>query len=245
MASAFSSATIVSSREWTTTDSGCRLHRSVHAPGIQNIVLQGKTIISAGCVIRGDLQKVVPGRGSSAGGLVVGQGAVVGIGKYGFVGERTIIRPSTTLRDGWVSSRVQVRPSRMLTLRGLPPPSICTTLPFKIGEYVHIGSDCIIQAASIGIWVVIGDGCVVVGFCDRPSSSRAIYNAADHPRPHFPHADLDRRGQGNYSVIKDGVQLDPGTVVPPGTNLPAMTRWAGNPGERPKSCPCQTSLFVC
>jgi carbonic anhydrase/acetyltransferase-like protein (isoleucine patch superfamily) len=121
MASAFSSATIVSSREWTTTDSGCRLHRSVHAPGIQNIVLQGKTIISAGCVLRGDLQKVVPGRGSSAGGLIVGQGAVVGIGKYGFVGERTIIRPSTTLRDGWVPSRVKVRPRRMLTLRGLPP----------------------------------------------------------------------------------------------------------------------------
>ncbi len=39
---------------------------------------------------------------------------------------------------------------------------ICTTLPFKIGEYVHIGSDCIVQAASIGICVVIGDDCIIV-----------------------------------------------------------------------------------
>jgi len=187
MSSAFSSPTVVSSREWSTTDSGCRLHRSLHAPGIQNIVLQGKTIVGAGCVIRGDLQKVLPGRGSSAGVAVVGQGAVVGIGKYGYVGERTIIRPATTVRDG-----------------------ICTTLPFKIREYVHIGSDCIVQAASIGIWVVIGDGCVV----------------------------------GNYSVVKDGVQLYPGTVVPPGTNLPGMTRWAGNPAKMIAELPETTPELV-
>ncbi len=97
MVSAFSTPHIVPYREWTTTDSGCRLHRSVQAPGIQNIVLQGKTIISADCVLRGDLQKVVQSR---SGAMSVGTGAVLGIGKYGFVGERSILRPAMTMRDG-------------------------------------------------------------------------------------------------------------------------------------------------
>ncbi len=60
-------------------------------------MLQGKTIISADCVLRGDLQKVVQSR---SGAMSVGTGAVLGIGKYGFVEERSILRPAMTMRDG-------------------------------------------------------------------------------------------------------------------------------------------------
>ncbi len=38
-------------------------------------------------------------------------------------------------------------------------------------------------------------------------------------------------------MIKDGVHLEPGTVIPPGTNVPAMTRWAGNPGRMVEDLP--------
>lgn len=43
-----------------------------------------------------------------------------------------------------------------------PPRRSCSTVPFKIGEYVRIGADCIVEAASIGMWVIIGSGSIVV-----------------------------------------------------------------------------------
>ncbi len=101
---AFATSTIRPATSYTPTDSGCRIHRGSSLRGLANIVLQGKAVLEEGVVVRGDLQRVQYAPGAAREGeskAQVGGGAVVGIGRWGFVGERTIIRPAMVVRDGW------------------------------------------------------------------------------------------------------------------------------------------------
>ena len=64
------------------------------------------------------------------------------IGKYATIGEGCVIRPPYKVYKG-----------------------VFSYYPMKIGEYVEIGSDTIIEAAQIGIGVKIGSNCVIVKHC--------------------------------------------------------------------------------
>ncbi|TPX30736.1 hypothetical protein SmJEL517_g05782 [Synchytrium microbalum] len=70
-----------------------------------------------------------------------GHSVVVSIGRYCLLGQRCIVRP----------------PYR--TYKG-----VFSYYPMKIGDYVHIGEDSIVEAATIGSHVMIGKNCVLGRF---------------------------------------------------------------------------------
>jgi hypothetical protein len=45
--------------------------------------------------------------------------------------------------------------------------SAFTFYPVRISDFVHIGSECVIEAAQIGSGVEIGDNCVIVRLSPR------------------------------------------------------------------------------
>ena len=67
----------------------------------------------------------------------------VRIGRYCHIGENTIIRP----------------PSYQSSLD--PNEDQIKFLPLIIGNHTRIGKECVVEAASIGSSVYIGDGCVI------------------------------------------------------------------------------------
>ena len=117
--------------EFIETDTGNKVSRNCSITGSQNIILGGKTIIHPGCVIRGDLRRVI---GT--------QSVVVSVGKYSVLGANSIIRPPYKIYKGTFSY-----------------------YPIKIGDYVHIGENSVIQAATIGNDVWIGKNCIIGRFC--------------------------------------------------------------------------------
>ncbi|KAJ1651756.1 hypothetical protein IWQ61_007757 [Dispira simplex] len=112
------------------TDTGNKVSRKSVIYGSQNITLSGKTIIQAGCVIRGDLRR--------AGG---GQTLVIAIGRYCLLGENSVIRPPHKTYKG-----------------------VFSYYPMKIGDYVTIGENSIVEAANIGNHVQIGKNCIIGRF---------------------------------------------------------------------------------
>lgn len=82
----------------------------------------GKTVIQPEVVIRGDLQSVK-------------------IGKYCWIGDGTVLRPSWRLLG--------------------PGDGGFKWFPLRIGSHVRIGKDCVIESAVIGSCVQIGEGCVL------------------------------------------------------------------------------------
>lgn len=50
--------------------------------------------------------------------------------------------------------------------------------------------------------------------------------------------------QGKFTIIKDLAFVEPGSVVPPGTVIPSLTRWGGNPGESLKQDLCTTVVLL-
>jgi len=69
-------------------DTGNKVSRRATIAGPQNIVLGGKTIISSGAIIRGDLRRTGPGHT-----------VVIQLGRYCLLGEGSIVRfcPSQSL----------------------------------------------------------------------------------------------------------------------------------------------------
>jgi len=62
-------------------DTGNKVSRRATIAGPQNIILGGKTIISSGAIIRGDLRRTGPGHA-----------VVISLGRYCLVGEGCIMR---------------------------------------------------------------------------------------------------------------------------------------------------------
>ncbi|GAA5876773.1 hypothetical protein JCM16303_006282 [Sporobolomyces ruberrimus] len=119
------------------TETGNIVSRQSQIYGSQNIVLSGKSILSPGCVIRGDLRRTGASSSSSGGGGGGGT-VVIAMGKYCYVGESTVLRPCYKTYKG-----------------------VFSYYPMKIGDYVTIGSSSVIEAASIGTGVEIGKNCII------------------------------------------------------------------------------------
>ncbi|GAA5822941.1 hypothetical protein JCM10212_004447 [Sporobolomyces blumeae] len=152
------------SSSYIQTETGNIVSRQSSICGSQNIVLSGKSILSPGCVIRGDLRR--SGAGSKDGASSAGGGGstvVIAMGKYCFVGEGTVLRPCYKTYKG-----------------------VFSYYPMKIGDYVTIGANSVVEAASIGTGVEIGKGCII-----GPLSILK-----------------------DYSKVADGAVLGPGTIVP-------------------------------
>ena len=130
----------------TIKDTGNKVSRRATISGPQNIILGGKTIISNGAIIRGDLKRAGPGHA-----------VVISLGRYCLVGEGCVMRcvsnPShSTTRLNSFAFRPPYK-----TYRGA-----FNYYPMKVGDYVHIGANTIVEAATIGNNVEIGKNCVIV-----------------------------------------------------------------------------------
>ena len=125
-------------------DTGNKVSRRATIAGPQNIVLGGKTIISSGAIIRGDLRRTGPGHT-----------VVIQLGRYCLLGEGCIMRfrPSQFLSQ--LSTNYKRPPYK--TFRGA-----FNYYPMKIGDHVHIGANSVIEAATIGNHVEIGKNCIIV-----------------------------------------------------------------------------------
>src|ERR1700722_1400972 len=127
-------------------DTGNKVSRRATIAGPQNIILGGKTIISSGAIIRGDLRRTGPGHA-----------VVISLGRYCLVGEGCIMRSTFhVLSILAILIMVILRPPYK-TYRGN-----FNYYPMKIGDYVHIGANSVIEAATIGNHVEIGKNCVIV-----------------------------------------------------------------------------------
>lgn len=67
--------------DFCTQDTGNKVSRRATIAGPQNIILGGKTIITSGAIIRGDLRRTGPGHA-----------VVISLGRYCLVGEGCIMR---------------------------------------------------------------------------------------------------------------------------------------------------------
>ncbi|KAG7530701.1 hypothetical protein FFLO_04871 [Filobasidium floriforme] len=146
MASAFLDPIPISSKEYAFTDSGNVISRSAKIYGASNIVINGRSVIEKGCVIRGDLQRVVatPGVGGSAGTMsmqLASNTTSVNAGRYLSVGQGTVLRPPGKLYKGTFNY-----------------------FQMKMGDFVTIGQNCIVEAVSIGNGSEIEDDCIIGEF---------------------------------------------------------------------------------
>ncbi|KAK9359136.1 trimeric LpxA-like protein [Lipomyces starkeyi] len=121
--------------EYIETESGNRISRKAVILGSQHILLGGRSTILPECVVRGDLHR--PSSASSAGTA----GASVNIGRYSFLEKGVVIKPPFKFYKGSL-----------------------VYYPLKIGNFVSIGANSIIEAATIGSYVNIGSNCVVGKF---------------------------------------------------------------------------------
>lgn len=96
----------------------------------------------------------------------------------------------------------------------------------KIGDYVHIGVNTVVEAATIGNHVEIGKNCVIVS-ADRTLLLRSYADKSIH--------------QGKFTIIKDCAKIADNTIVPPNTVIPALALFAGSPGWHINSTCCQAA----
>ena len=102
------------------------------------------TIVSRKSLIHGARNVEMKGKSIiHAGAHIRGDFQTVRIGRYCRIGEKTIIRPPS-YQASLDSNEDQIR-----------------FLPLVIGSHTRIGKDCVVEAASIGSSVYIGDGCVI------------------------------------------------------------------------------------
>ncbi|KAK9374541.1 trimeric LpxA-like protein [Lipomyces chichibuensis] len=121
--------------EYIETESGNRISRKAVILGSQHILLGGRSTILPECVVRGDLHR--PSSASSTGTAV----ASINIGRYSFLEKGVVIKPPFKFYKGSL-----------------------VYYPLKIGNFVSIGANSIIEAATIGSYVNIGSNCVVGKF---------------------------------------------------------------------------------
>lgn len=106
--------------------------------------------ISRKCIIQGSQNIVLTGKTILEAGVILrgdlrraGSGAavVLALGKYCRIGQGCVVRPSYKTYKG-----------------------VFSYYPMKIADYVTIGDNCVIEAASIGSMVQIGKNCVIGRF---------------------------------------------------------------------------------
>ncbi|KNC52070.1 dynactin subunit 5 [Thecamonas trahens ATCC 50062] len=105
--------------EWIETASGNKVSRASVLCGSQNIILNGKSLVLPGSIIRGDL-------------------AAVRIGRYCVISDRVVLRPA---------------------YKALPKG--LNYFQLSLGDCVYVGKDAVVEAASIGSHVIIGEGAIV------------------------------------------------------------------------------------
>ncbi|KAF8963667.1 trimeric LpxA-like protein [Flammula alnicola] len=116
-----------SKAEFIETDTGNKVSRRATIAGPQNIILGGKTIISSGAIIRGDLRRTGPGHA-----------VVISLGRYCLVGEGCVMRPPyKTYRGNFnyypmkVGDHVHIGANTIVEAA-------------QIGNHVEIGKNCVI-----------------------------------------------------------------------------------------------------
>jgi len=118
--------------------------------GSQNIILQGKTIVEAGCIIRGDL-------------------ANVKVGKFTRIGEGTVIRPGARVVPG----KGEVMWNHITIEEHVIIGKNCIISASTIGKFVEIGDNCVIgrqcvlnSCCKIADNTVLAPGTEVPSFCE-------------------------------------------------------------------------------
>ncbi len=94
----------------------------------------------------------------------------------------------------------------------------------KIGDYVHIGANTIVEAATIGNHVEIGKNCVIVNTLAYPFYLSLLTFA-----------------------FKDCAKIADNSIIPPNTVIPALTLFTDSPGTRhriTKKMPTSYSLDI-
>ncbi|KAJ1547980.1 hypothetical protein HK096_007997, partial [Nowakowskiella sp. JEL0078] len=92
-----------------------------------------------------------------------GSQVVIAIGRYCSFGQRAVIRPPYKTYKG-----------------------IFSYYPTKIGDYVHIGDDSVVEAAQIGTHVIIGKNCVIGRFAIIKECCRILDNTVIPPNTVVP-----------------------------------------------------------
>mmetsp|Transcript_13399 Transcript_13399/g.19166 ORF Transcript_13399/g.19166 Transcript_13399/m.19166 type:complete len:216 (+) Transcript_13399:44-691(+) len=150
------------------TSSQAYVSRQANLYGPKNVVLLGKTVIQPGCIIRGDFESMIT------------------VGRYCHFENGTILRPSYTLLPPTKTSKDKTSISALSSSQQIDDWSV-QYLPMFIGSHTRIGSNCVIEAASIGSNVRIGKDCVI--------SPRAIVK--------------------DVCIVEDDTVIPPDMVVPP------------------------------
>jgi len=131
-----------------------QVSRLAHIYGSRHVEMKGKSIILPNVYVRGDF-------------------ANVRIGRYCHIGNDTIIRPPFTPTINLVNSFQATETIKSKNRSSLSSQEQeqqqqqqqqqqqLSFLPLQIGSYTRIGSQCIIEASSIGSSVTIGDACVI------------------------------------------------------------------------------------
>ncbi|KAJ3724358.1 hypothetical protein C8R42DRAFT_640396 [Lentinula raphanica] len=112
-------------------DTGNKVARRATIAGPQNIILGGKTIISSGAIIRGDLRRSGPGHA-----------VVISLGRYCVVGEGCVMRPPYKTYRG----AFNYYPMKVGDYVHIGAGSVVEAA--TIGNYVQIGKNCILGRES-------------------------------------------------------------------------------------------------
>ncbi|KAI9203955.1 dynactin subunit P25 [Polychytrium aggregatum] len=106
-----------------------------------------------------------------------GSSVVVAIGRYCLLGHKSVIRPPYKTYKG-----------------------IFSYYPMKIGDYVHIGDNTIVEAANIGSHVRIGKNCVIGRFTIIKDCCEILDNTVIPPNSVIPSFSVY---SGNPGVLVD------------------------------------------
>ncbi|KAL0072576.1 hypothetical protein AAF712_000339 [Marasmius tenuissimus] len=121
-----------SKSEYIETDTGNKVSRKAAIAGPQNIILGGKTIISSGAIIRGDLRRSGPGHA-----------VVISLGRYCLVGEGCVLRPPyKTYRGAFNYYPMKVGDHVHIGANSVVEAA-------TIGNHVEIGKNCVIGKFTI------------------------------------------------------------------------------------------------
>ncbi|KAN0060064.1 hypothetical protein ACQY0O_008037 [Thecaphora frezii] len=135
--------------------------------GSANIMLGGKCILHPGAIIRGDLKRntsTAPAEpGAPASHAPERATVVVLMGRYCLLDEGCIVRPPWKVYRGKFSY-----------------------YPLKMGDYVSIGANSVVEAATLGSHVEVGANCIIGRFSIIKDSVRILDGSVVAPNTVIP-----------------------------------------------------------